>query len=208
MLKLFSSLVLFAGLSFAQATVSVPCPTNVNVGSPLICQINLTGGTNPAGIQFSYSVPANVASVTATLAPSLAATKSLQCANGICIIVGVFPATLNSSVIADGQIATLTYQTAKGAKGTFPAGIGSCFTVDANGNPIGCVVNPTSSISINPSKCDINGDGQIDGVDVALILSEALKNTPQVHDLSGDGAVTVVDVQIVIAGVSGACNAK
>jgi uncharacterized repeat protein (TIGR01451 family) len=60
----------------------------------------------------------------------------------------------------------------------------------------------------NDSKCDINLDGQINVVDVQLIINEALGVAPAVNDLNGDGVVNVVDVQIVINAALGlGCSA-
>jgi hypothetical protein len=52
------------------------------------------------------------------------------------------------------------------------------------------------------SRCDINGDGLVNVLDIQRETNEAIGAAPAVHDLNNDGLVNVLDVQIVVTAVT------
>jgi hypothetical protein len=68
----------------------------------------------------------------------------------------------------------------------------------------------TGSVTAAPgSRCDLNGDGVIDSLDVDLMVDKALGRSTcsASDDLSGDGMCTVVEVQRVVnASLGGTCR--
>jgi hypothetical protein len=66
-------------------------------------------------------------------------------------------------------------------------------------------VTPPASPVVN--QCDLNGDGAVNVVDVAIAISQALGNTPcGSADLQSNGTCNVIDVQrIVAASLGGKC---
>lgn len=210
MFKLASLLLILAGLAFAQAALTLTCPTTAAVGS-LMCPLSLATPSGSVALQFAVVVPSQASGFTATVAPSVASQKSLTCAaNGICVIYG------GQSAIPAGQIATIVFQIPKTAKGTnlpncancITVGLSSSIAVDANAALVASTVNPSSSASIN-NACDVTGDGQATAADIAAMVSQIQKGSPATADLNSDGAVNVLDLQIEINAVtSGACSAK
>jgi probable HAF family extracellular repeat protein len=51
------------------------------------------------------------------------------------------------------------------------------------------------------SLCDVNGDGNVNIIDIQMMINEALGTDRAANDLNGDGVVNVVDIQIDINGV-------
>lgn len=199
MYRLASLLVLLAGLSFGQAGLTLACPTNVKAGTALTCTLSLSGATNPAALQFTMVTPVQVTGSTVILAAGLAA-KSASCAT-ICLIYG------GITPIADGQIATVAFQTGKTATGTFQVGINASVVASPTATLIASTVNPSVPVS-SSSPCDITGDGQMNAADIAMMVSEIQKNQT-VDDLNSDSKVDAVDLQMeIIAVSSGVCNAK
>ncbi len=69
------------------------------------------------------------------------------------------------------------------------------FTVQGGGetntaNDTAAMPTPVSAFS-----CDVNGDGATDGVDVHILINEALGVVSVSHDLNHDRVVNVADIQ-------------
>jgi hypothetical protein len=59
---------------------------------------------------------------------------------------------------------------------------------------VGSVEVPVTQAAFNP--CDLQQTGNVNVLDVQIIVNEALGVAPAVNDLSGDGVINVLDVQI------------
>jgi hypothetical protein len=63
----------------------------------------------------------------------------------------------------------------------------------------------TLSSTSTANRCDINGDGTIDAIDVQMTINQTLGACGNA-DLNGDGPCNVIDIQRVInASLGGAC---
>jgi hypothetical protein len=104
-------------------------------------------------------------------------------------------------------------------------GISQAFVDFTGGGAQFQTCDPVSNACINPnghyavdiistkaslrSKCDVNQDGNTNGTDVELIVSQALGVAKSTNDLNANGAVNSVDAQIVInAALNLGCSAK
>jgi hypothetical protein len=102
----------------------------------------------------------------------------------------------NQTGISNGAAAYATFTlSAAFTTGSTTVTAGNCSASDGSGNALS--VTCTAG-TIRPMVCDINGDGNINVVDVQLEINEALGVAPALNDMNGDGVVNVVDVQIVI----------
>ena len=132
----------------------------------------------------------------------------------------VFHQTTNSGAPADWQYDPLadTWTRISGGGG---AATDQVMTYDnANSMLIGFNLNSSSGLpeiwqgsfsSAAPpvsSRCDLNGDGVVDAVDVQAAINQTLGVTACGNaDLTGDGLCTIVDVQRIInASLGGACR--
>lgn len=99
---------------------------------------------------------------------------------------------LFSAVSIDPATGALTLDYATGAFGEAHITIRA---TDANG----LYVDSTFAVSVTEDPCDINNDGDINAVDVQLVINAAL-GLPVVGDtdINGDGPTNAVDVQLVI----------
>jgi hypothetical protein len=206
MKKLLLSALFSLPLWAQSATLTLSCPNNVHAGSTLSCSVALSGGSLPAGLQWTLATSSPVGAVVVTPAAAVAsAQKNFLCnAANMCLLTGI-----NANQIADGALATLSIP--------IPAGSGSrqmtlnlSATIGASllGTALSATANPPVSVSVS-SGCDINGDGQINDADVTA-QQNGLLATPQTSsDLNSDGKSDVVDVQIVINAARGlACAAQ
>src|ERR1700682_5095148 len=99
-LSAFFSLPLWA----QSATLTLSCSNSVRAGSTLTCSVALSGGSLPAGLQWTLATSSPVGAVVVTPPPAAAAAqKSFQCnAANMCLLTGI-----NANQIADGVVAIL-----------------------------------------------------------------------------------------------------
>jgi hypothetical protein len=58
--------------------------------------------------------------------------------------------------------------------------------------------------SPSPGRCDLNGDGVVNLLDVQMAIAQALGSVPcRSGDLNGDGVCNVLDVQLIVKSVLG-----
>ena len=104
----FVSIVGLQGIAWGQtASLSIGSASGVPGGTANL-SISLSGGSAPAGLQWSFSFTSDVSLVSVTAgASTTAAGKTVTCAGNTCLAYG-----LNTNTIADGVVATATFQIA------------------------------------------------------------------------------------------------
>ncbi len=111
--RVYFILFVLLGFSITAFTQSVTLSVGSNTGKPggtvsVPIVLTSTGGAQTAGIQWNFGFTSDIAGVNVTAGPSATnAGKSVSCAGNICIIFGV-----NGNVLADGIVATATFQIA------------------------------------------------------------------------------------------------
>jgi hypothetical protein len=95
--------------------------------------ITLSGGAQPAALQWTFSFSKDVTSVSVVAGPSLKASgKTLNCSGNTCLVFGV-----NSAILADGVVATATFQlAAKPSVSVIDVTINGVVAAESNGSPI------------------------------------------------------------------------
>ncbi len=208
-----------AGVLFAlslplwgQFTIGPPAaPATVPVGQPFVMSIPV-GGNAEAGYQFTLALPADAVNVSVAIGSmAFAANKQADCAPGnagICLFYGI-----NTTLIQPGELAKVTMTlTAMGMHNNVC--ISSPLAVDLDGKA--AMLTPGSfcvSVSVQPSLCDINGDGQVTAADVTMIAGWANHKIPvplgQNCDKNADLKCDIADVEIIIKAARGeACIAQ
>jgi hypothetical protein len=93
----------------------------------------LSGGAQPAALQWSFSYSKDITSVTVAAGSSIkAAGKTMTCSGNTCLVFGVTNATL-----PDGVVAVATFQiAAKPSSATIEIVVNGAVAAEANGSPI------------------------------------------------------------------------
>ncbi len=190
---------------FAQDTLSVTATAaqRGQVSDITIRKTTQSGTPASSVLQFKVDWPTGVFSSTTTEigAAALSAQKVIACQANLCVIHGP-----NQSTIPDGIVAIFHATVAANAPNNFNLTNSGAVDGTKDGLPITVTINPTASVSVLSSKCDINGDGQINLTDRDVILSQVLGQVAATSDLNGDSQVNVLDLALVIKGVvTGAC---
>jgi hypothetical protein len=185
--------------------LSVSCPSTIVAGATLNCSAMLSGSA-PAINGVTWVLPPSLGTPVITAGTAaVAAGKIIKCNGLACIVYGI-----NTTTMAAGELEKIAIPIPSTLQGNIQIGLTGAAEGDAQGNAIVVTVNPPVTVSVSPSlsKCDVNGDGQINSADVAVMLDSALGISPVAHDLNGSGFTTVLDVQIVIYAAQGlGCNA-
>jgi hypothetical protein len=117
--------------------------------------VTLSGGAQPVALQWSFSFSSDITSVTVVAGPATkAAGKTLNCSGNTCLLFGV-----NRSTLADGVVATATFQIAANpSSATIEIAIKSVVAAELNGNSIpasggvGKITLPSSSSTAYPRE--------------------------------------------------------
>jgi hypothetical protein len=93
----------------------------------------LSGGAQPAALQWSFSYSKDITGVTVAAANSIKAIgKSITCSGNTCLVFGV-----NTATLPDGVVAVATFQiAAKPSSGTIEIVVNGAVAAEANGSPI------------------------------------------------------------------------
>jgi hypothetical protein len=93
----------------------------------------LSGGAQPAALQWSFSYSKDITSVTVAAGGSIKeAGKTMTCSGNTCLVFGV-----NTATLADGVVAVATFQiAAKPAAATIEIVVNGTVAAEANGSPI------------------------------------------------------------------------
>ena len=95
--------------------------------------LTLSGGANPAALQWSFGYSSDITGVTVVASDSVkAAGKSVTCSGGTCLMFGV-----NAATLPDGGVAVATFQVAaKPSSTTISIAVNSVVAAEANGSAI------------------------------------------------------------------------
>jgi hypothetical protein len=95
--------------------------------------VTLSGGAQPAALQWTFNFSKDVTSVTVVAGASIKASgKTLNCSGNTCLVFGV-----NNATLADGVVATATFQlAAKPSASVIEITINGVVAAEANGSSI------------------------------------------------------------------------
>jgi hypothetical protein len=95
--------------------------------------ITLSGGAEPAALQWSFTFSKDITSVTVVAGTSIkAAQKTMTCSGNTCLVFG-----MNTATLADGVVAVATFQlAAKPSASIVGIAISGVVAAEANGSPI------------------------------------------------------------------------
>lgn len=176
------------------------CPPSAVAGSTIPCSAMYSGGLSLSDFQIFLVLPASVGAPTITAGTAALAAQKIATCNGVlCLVYG-----LNQIIMGIGELLHFTVPIPSNLTGNITIGLGGPLVSDPNANSVTVFVNPPVTVSISPSisKCDVNGDGQTDSLDVAVMRDSAL-GLGLPHDLNADGKTNVFDLVIVIHAVLG-----
>jgi len=155
--------VLFAllGLPIAAFTQSITLSIGSSSGTAggtvsLPISLSSSGGAQTAGLQWTFTFSSDITGVTVVAAPlATSAAKSVSCSGNNCLIFG-----LNSNVMADGTVATATFQIASNpSTATIPVQLTSVVASTALGASIsatggsGVISLPSPAASLSGLSC-------------------------------------------------------
>lgn len=129
-----------SGSATAGATVSLPI------------DLSSSGGALPAGLQWSFVYPSDITSVTVVAGPAaINAGKSITCSANTCLLLG-----FNNTAIADGTVATATFQIASSPSTTsIPVQISGVVASSAAGDSIPAS-GGSGTISLPPAPLGVS----------------------------------------------------
>lgn len=200
-MKLLWISMFFGGALLAQtATFGLTgCTSSVAPGGNATCSVSISGGANPAMFALRFLT------VTGVAAPSVVATgtaqasnKTAQCNQHLCLWGAV-----NSTTVSNGVVGTATWQIPVNATGMLTFGLSSADVASLAGTGVLSALNPSVSVSVLGSKCDVNGDGLINVADYNATIAQWYIGFAAAFDVNGDGLLTVVDIQRVANAVDG-----
>lgn len=203
-------------------TLSLATPGPVKVGVPFTVNISLfnTPGSNLGGVQFSTPQPAflnlGVDAVVFSAFPGPVASAlgiNVQCevaANILtCVTSGIPSAAIGDGILATIQ-GTLISMTGQNIPPSVTASITNPIAVSLTGGNVTLLPGPALVVPV-VSACDVNQDGAVNAIDVALVLPAVLNVslcTPWL-DVDHDGICSVRDLLKVALAASGqACVAQ
>ncbi len=131
-------------------------------GSPVTLTLSIasTGGDQSTAVQFTlgFSPSDLTLSAVALGAAGTGASKTLSRAGSLVVIWGV-----NTNVIADGTLATITFLVADPpSRGSIPVTLSRIVAADADANPLTTTSSPgTITVDIVTLSCPANGTAQL-----------------------------------------------
>jgi hypothetical protein len=194
-MRLLALFALTAIAAFSQQIALTSAP--VRPGATATITVTLSGSSGVAAIQWFLPAQSGMA---ATVGPATtAAGKSLACQvatvpslNGVygCIVAG------GANALSDGVLATITLPA---PSSPVPLPLTSLLGVNAAGDSPGIpIASGTPLVLASLSRCDVNGDGRTDLLDIRNVIDQIEGVMPPSTDLNGDGKTTLVDLQRVI----------
>lgn len=199
MRPLLAFLAFLATPALAQITLSLTGPAATARGSTVTLSLALSGSTanGPTALQWTAAPPDSL-TFTAPGPGSVTkvATKGISCnpANTLCVAWG-----MNTNVIAAGQVATLAVQIPGNATLgplTFP--LTGLVAVDKNGAPMTVTSGPVFTLTIQPDKRDLTGDGIIDVSDAQAAVTQIFGTCGTADIIAPTGCDALDLVQIVL----------
>ncbi len=197
------ALLLALPLLAQQDNLVVSAPALVRPGQVLDITVKRTSTPLPAvsaATQVSLTFSGVVTSITVDTAP---AGKQVSCGPQIGGTVICMATGFNTAVFTDGVVMVVHAVLGPVQNPNFTITNTNPISSLPSGDNVTVSVNPLVSVSAQ-SRCDINGDGQITGADVAIAIAQANGTTSgTTADMNGDGKVDVRDVQWISAALNG-----
>jgi len=131
--KIVAAVLLLPSIVFGKAVTLSVGSGWAKPGWTLDLPITLSGGAQPAALQWTFSFSKDITSVSVVAGPSIKASgKTLNCSGNMCLVFGV-----NSATLADGVVATATFQlAAKPSVSVIEVTINGVVAAEANGSSI------------------------------------------------------------------------
>lgn len=197
---ILAALFMLSGSAYAQTLTLVGSP--IRVGSQATISVALSGSQSPAtlaAVQWSLAFPSGLTLAPSSGSASAGVGKSVTCgptSPQICVSVG-----LNANVMGNGTIATYSFTPT--ASGTLNFSLSGTLGATPDGSAIAVGVGIPLQLTVL-SPCDLNGDGTVDSVDLANIVTQIVGLVACTSgDLDGDGKCTVFDAQRLVAAATG-----
>lgn len=191
-------------LSLQAQTITLTGPGTVTAGGTATLTVSVIGTatSNPAALQWTMGLPAGFAIGTPAATSSDPSGDAAYCGTSICLVAG------SVTKLSDGNIATIPITVAPtAALGVASIALSGLFGADINGfNVNGLTSGALYSVTVTPSPCDVNGDGQINVADVlAVILGDIGKQACPISAANGGCSIVAIQ-QVIIAATGGACK--
>jgi len=195
---LFLILLATCVLMAAQNTLTLSAVTTAGApGSVLTVQVNYAGPV-VAGLEWQLTPPTGSAITAAAGPAATAGQKSITCrttTSVLCILTGI-----NALTMSPGQVAT--YQvTLPLVLGSYTLSIPSTNLLGADllANKIAISPGANLTVVVVPSRYDLNGDGKLDALDLALANAQILGiSACTTADFNADGVCDVRDAEMLI----------
>jgi len=198
----------WAVLGMAQ-TLTVTGPPTAAPGSTFQIQINLAGttGQNLADLEWSLPTGNGVTYSAPTVTPGgAAAGKGVFCTtdNSTCVVVGLNQAanTVSNNAVSDGGLAVLSVTMPASITAPVPFTVSNLVGASTLGAAVPIIPGTLYTIPV-PNKCDVNGDGKVDGLDVGIMLNALLGKGACPAGLTCNFASLI---KVLIAATGGACT--
>jgi hypothetical protein len=190
----------FTSFAFGQNVTLTLGSGTVQPGGSVTVPLTLSGGMQPAAVQWTLLYPSSILSITTADGPAAAAAgKNSTCASStgqtICIVAG-----LNQNTMSDGVIASVTFQVASSAAGSISVqmtgvvaasleataipsgGVGGALTVAAPAAPsiTAMTCNPVTLTGAGTASCTVSLDmaAGLGGVVIGLSSSNSNVSVP------------------------------
>lgn len=158
-------------------------------------QLNFISGIDPiAALEWSTVFPASIGGTWTAGTAITAANKTLACSvtGTICIAYG-----LNQNIIATGVAGVLQLLAASSVRGPQTVTIGG--GLGAGVSALGVAVSTSNLLVTVYSPFDLNQDGKVDALDLALVIQQAIGVTVcGTADFNHDGVCNVLDVVALV----------
>lgn len=184
-------------LAIAQTTLTLTGPTTVRPGQTIELELATGGSPEPAGLQWTLTLPAGFTAQAAAGSAAQAGEKTLYCSEDVslCLVVGLNPNTIPNGKLARYAV-TVAPDTAKGQYALHLSGL-----VAGSAKAILAPVNSGSLYEIRVlARSDLNGDGATNMLDLNLMLDQVLGRAACTDDQNGDGKCDLIDLLAVIRG--------
>ncbi|HUB81070.1 MAG TPA: hypothetical protein VMB03_19835 [Bryobacteraceae bacterium] len=127
--------------------------------------------------------------------------------NGVIAAVAGAEIGMVAGVSGNGTLCTIQFMPTAIGSATISIPISSVILLDSNLNEIPFTVTG-STVSVTANLCDIDNAGTVTVTDVQAVINEAFGSASPSNDLNGDGEVNVVDVQLDVDAALGlGCSA-
>jgi hypothetical protein len=197
LLLLVAAMACWMPLAIAQTMLTLTGPATVRPGQTIELELTTAGSGEPAGLQWTLTLPAGFTAQTAAGSAAQAGEKTLYCSedDSLCLVVG-----LNSNTIPNGKLARYAVLFApETAKGQYALPLSGLVAGTAMAILAPVTSGPVYEIRVL-ARSDLNGDGATNILDLNLMLDQVLGRAACGDDQNGDGKCDLIDLLAVIRG--------